>query len=47
VVSENGMLGRLSAPNQDEIRAGWKKIRNGFVHNLYSYTSKNIIRVIK
>jgi acyl-coenzyme A synthetase/AMP-(fatty) acid ligase len=39
------LLRRIFGPKRDEATAGWRKIQNEELHNLYS--SPNIIRMIK
>jgi hypothetical protein len=38
-------LGRILGTKEDEIIAGWRKLNNVELHNLYS--SPNIIKIIK
>jgi hypothetical protein len=42
---ENRMLRRIFGPKKDEVRAGWKKLHNEELQDLYS--SPSIIRIIK
>jgi hypothetical protein len=44
-VFENRVLRRLFGPKRDEVTGGWRKLRNGELHGLYS--SPSIVRVIK
>jgi hypothetical protein len=44
-VFENRMLRRIFGPKRDEVRRGWRKLRNEELHNLYS--SPSIINIIK
>jgi hypothetical protein len=44
-VFENRVLRRIFGPKRDEVTAGWRKLHNEELHNLYS--SPSIIRVIK
>jgi hypothetical protein len=44
-VFENRVLRRISGPNSDEVKGGWRKLHNKELHNLYS--SPSIIRMIK
>jgi hypothetical protein len=44
-VLENRVLRRIFGPKRDEVKEGWRKLRNEKLHNLYS--SPNIIRMIK
>jgi hypothetical protein len=44
-MSENRVLRRIFGPKRDEVRVGWRKLRNGELHNLYS--SLDIRRIIK
>jgi hypothetical protein len=44
-VFENRMLRRIFGPKRDGVRAGWRKLYNEELHNLYS--SPSIIRMIK
>jgi hypothetical protein len=39
------VLRRIFGPERDEVKGGWRKLRNEELHCLYS--SPNIIRVIK
>jgi hypothetical protein len=41
----NFVLRRIFGPKRDEVRGGWRKLRNEDLHNLYS--SPSIIRMIK
>jgi hypothetical protein len=42
-VLENRVLRRIFGPNRDEVRGGWRKLRNEELHNLYS--SPSTIRI--
>jgi hypothetical protein len=44
-VFENRVLSRIFGPKRDEVTAGWRKMHNEELHNLYS--SPSIIRIIK
>jgi hypothetical protein len=44
-VFENRVLRRIFEPNRDEVTAGWRKLHNKDLHNLYS--SPSIIRMVK
>jgi hypothetical protein len=44
-VFENRVLRRIFGPKGDEVTAGWRKLHNEKLHNLYS--SPSIIRMIK
>jgi hypothetical protein len=44
-VFENRVLRRIFVPKRDEVTAGWKKLHNEELHELYS--SPSIIRIIK
>jgi hypothetical protein len=44
-VFENNVLGRIFGPKRDEMSAGWRKIHNEELHNLYS--SPDIIWMVK
>jgi hypothetical protein len=44
-VFENRVLRRIFGPKRDEIRGVWRKLHNGEMHNLYSFS--NIIIIIK
>jgi hypothetical protein len=44
-VFENRLLKRIFGPKRDEVRGGWRKLRNEELHNLYP--SLSIIRMIK
>jgi hypothetical protein len=44
-VFENRVLRRIFGPKKDEETAGWRKMRNEELHELYS--SPSIIRMIK
>jgi hypothetical protein len=44
-VFENKALRRIFEPKRDAVTAGWRKLHNEELHNLYS--SPNIIRMIK
>jgi hypothetical protein len=41
----NRVLRRMFGPSIDEVTAGWRKLHNEELHNLYS--SPSIIRMIK
>jgi hypothetical protein len=43
-VFENRELRRIFRPKRDQMTEGWRKLRNGDLHNLYS--SPSIIRMI-
>jgi hypothetical protein len=45
LVFENRVLRRIFGPKRDEVTAGWGKLYNEELHNLYS--SPSIIRMIK
>jgi hypothetical protein len=45
MVYENRVLRRIFGPKRDEVRGGWRKLRNEELHNLYS--SPSVIRLIK
>jgi hypothetical protein len=44
-VFENKVLRRIFGPKRDEVTAGWRKLHNEELHDLYS--SPNIIRIMK
>jgi hypothetical protein len=44
-VSESRVLRRIFAPKRDEVTAGWRKLHNEELHNLYS--SPSIIRMMR
>jgi hypothetical protein len=44
---ENRVLRRIFGPKRDEVRGDWGKQHNEELHNLYMYSSSNIIRMIK
>jgi hypothetical protein len=44
-VSENRVLRGVFRPKREEMAAGWRRLHNEELHNLYA--SRNIIRVIK
>jgi hypothetical protein len=44
-VFENRVLRRIFGPKRDGVTAGWRKLHNEELHNLYS--SPSIIRIIK
>jgi hypothetical protein len=44
-VFENRVLRRIFRRKRDEMKGGWRKLRNEELHNLYS--SPSIIRMIK
>jgi hypothetical protein len=44
-VFENSVLRRIFGPKRDEVTAGWRKLHNEELHNLYS--SPSVIRMIK
>jgi hypothetical protein len=44
-VFENRVLRRIFEPKRDEVTAGWRKLHNGELHNVYS--SPHIIRMIR
>jgi hypothetical protein len=44
-VFENSVLRRIFGAKRDEVTAGWRKLHNEELHNLYS--SPSIIRMIK
>jgi hypothetical protein len=44
-VFENRVLRRIFGPKRDEIIAGWRKLHNEELHDLYS--SSYIIRIMK
>jgi hypothetical protein len=46
-VFENQVLRRISGPTREKVAGNWKTLHNEDLHNLYTYTSPNIIRVIK
>jgi hypothetical protein len=45
MVFENRVLRRIFGPNRAEVTAGWRKVHNEELHNLYS--SLDIIREIR
>jgi hypothetical protein len=44
-VLENRVLRRIFGPKRDDVTGEWRKLHNGWLHNLYS--SPNIIMQIK
>jgi hypothetical protein len=44
-VFQNRVLMRIFGPKRDRVTGGWRKLHNGALHNLYSFSS--IIRIIK
>jgi hypothetical protein len=44
-VFENRALRRIFGPKRDEVRGGWRKLRNEELHNFYC--SPSIIRITK
>jgi hypothetical protein len=44
-VFENRMLRRIFGPNSEKVAAGWTRLHNEELHNLYAL--RNIIRVMK
>jgi hypothetical protein len=45
-VFENRVLRRIFGPKRDEVIGGWRKLHEEH-HDLYEYSSPNIIRMIK
>jgi hypothetical protein len=45
-VIENRMLREISGPQMDEVTGEWRKLRNEELHNLYSSTNMNMMRVL-
>jgi hypothetical protein len=44
-IYENRVLRRMFGPKGDEVMGGWRKVRSGELHNMYSLAS--IIKIIK
>jgi hypothetical protein len=44
-VFENRVLRRIFGSKREEVAGGWRRLRNGELHNLYA--SPNVMRVIK
>jgi hypothetical protein len=42
---ENRVLRRMFGPKRDEVRGGWRKLRNEELHNLYSSPSVRMIKL--
>jgi hypothetical protein len=41
------MLRRIFGPKRDEVTEEWRRLQNKELYAMYSYSSPNIIRVIK
>jgi hypothetical protein len=41
----NGVLQKICRPKREEVTRGWKKVRNEWLHDLYS--SQNVTCVVK
>jgi hypothetical protein len=46
-VFEKRALRRIFGSKRDEVTGGWRKHHNEALHNLYSYFSPSIVRMIK
>jgi hypothetical protein len=44
---ENRVLRRIFGPKRDEVTSEWRKLHNKELHDLYSSSSRYIIRIIK
>jgi hypothetical protein len=40
-------LKRIFGSKRDEVTGGWRKLNNEKLHNLYTYSSPSIIRMMK
>jgi hypothetical protein len=43
----NRLLRRVFGPKRDEVTREWRKLHNEEIHEIYSYFSAIIVRVIK